>query len=147
MTAIEHSEMRFAKLFYVGTAALAGIVAIVLVGWGTGCRMDGCTTEETEAFRFWYWLAATPALCIVAAVLGYRSPRKAWVWGLLPLAAQWVWDVPGSSVGTGNMGPFAHVVVLVMYALSAIPSIIAAEIAAHVSRRKRMAGQPVTSSP
>jgi len=66
---------------------------------------------------------------------------------LLPLAAQWVWDVPGSSVGTGNMGPFAHLVVLVMYALSAIPSIIAAEIAAYVSRRKRMAGQPVTSSP
>ena len=139
--------MRFAKVFYVGTATLAGILAIVLVRRSTGCTVDVCTTAEMEAFRLWYWLAATPALCIVAAALGYRSPRKAWIWGLLPLAAQWLWDVPGSSVGTGNMGPVAHLVVLIMYALSAIPSVIAAEIAAYVSRRKRMAEQPVPSSP
>jgi len=66
------------------------------------------------------------------AVLGYISPSKAWIRGLLPWAAQWVWDVP-----------FAHVVVLVMYVLSAIPSVIAAESAAYVSRPKRMAERPV----
>jgi len=146
MTTIDHSEMRSAKVFYVGTAALAGIVAIVLVRRGTGCTVDVCTTAEMEPFRFWYWLVATPALCIVSAALGYRSPRRAWIWGLLPLAAQWLWDLPGSSVGAGNMGPFAHVVVLIMYVLSAIPSVIAAESAAYVSRRKRMAEQPAMSS-
>jgi hypothetical protein len=147
MTTTVRSGMRFTKVFYLATAALAGIVAIVLVRRGTACTVDVCTTASLEAFRVWYWLAAIPALCIVSAALGYLSPSKAWIWGLVPLAAQWVWDVPGSSVGTGNMGPFAHLVVLAMYALSAIPTIIAAEIAAHVSNRKRMTGRPLTSSP
>jgi hypothetical protein len=124
------------KCCTLGAGALAGVVALVLVRRNTGCTLDVCKTAGSlEAFQFWYWLAATPALCIVSAVLGYLSPSKAWIWGLVPLAAQWVWEVPGSSVGTGNLGPFAHVVVLAMYALSAIPSVIAAEIAAFLSRR------------
>ena len=139
MTTLVPLGMRFAKLLYFAAAALAGIAVLVLARRITGCGFDVCTTASLEAFRFWYWLAAIPALCVVAAVLGSLSPGKAWIWGLVPLAAQWIWDVAGSSVGTGNLGPFAHVVVVVMYTLSAIPGVIAAEIAAYVSRSKRTA--------
>jgi hypothetical protein len=147
MTTTVHAGMRFAKMLYLVAAALAGIVALDLVERNAGCTIDVCKTASLEAFRFWYWLAAVPALCIVSGVLGYLSPSKAWIWGLAPMAAQWVWEVPGSSVGNGNLGPFAYVVVLIGYALSAIPSIIVAEIAASVSRRRKMAERPATLSP
>ena len=137
MPAIIHSGMPFAKVLYLAMAALAGILAVVLVTLNTGCSIDDCIGASLEAYRIWYWLVAIPGLCIVSASLGYVSPRKAWIWGLAPLAAQWLWEVLGSTtVGTGNLGPFAHVVVLATYALSAIPGIIVAEIAAYVSKRK-----------
>src|SRR6267142_3139431 len=112
------------KVLLLGAAALAGIAALVLVERHTGCSSSSCAMAGAhEAFRFWYWLVAIPALCIMSGLLGYLSPGKAWIWGLTPLAAQWVWEELGSSIGTGNLGPFAHVVVLVAYALSTIPGV------------------------
>jgi hypothetical protein len=123
------------KVLLLGAAALAGIAALVLVERHTGCSSSSCKMAGSlEAFRFWYWLVAIPALCIMSGIFGYLSPGKAWIWGLTPLAAQWAWEVLGSSIGTGNLG--AHVVVLVQHALSAIPGVIVAEIGAYVSRRK-----------
>jgi hypothetical protein len=118
--------MRNALLF-IGTA-LVGAVAIALVVWNTG---------SPAAFRAWYWLAAIPALCIVSAVLGYWIPRHAWRWGMAPLLGQWLWEIlaSGTQIGTGSLGPFAHVVVFVGYALTAVLCIVAAEIAAFLSRR------------
>ena len=125
------------KVLLLGAAALAGIAALVLVERSTGCSSSSCTTAGAhDSFRFWYWLVAIPALCIMSGILGYLSPSKAWIWGLTPLAAQWAWEAVGSSIGTGNLGPFAHVVVLVQYTLSAIPGVLVAEIGAHISRRK-----------
>ena len=124
------------KLLLLAAAALAGIATFILVERHTGCFSISCATAGSlEAFRLWYWLAAIPVLCIMSGILGYLSPGKAWIWGLTPLLAQWAWEVPGSSIGTGNLGPFAHVVVLMQYALSAIPGAVVAEIGAYLSRR------------
>jgi len=114
-------------LLFIGMA-LAGVLAIALVAWNT---------DSLAAFRAWYWLAAIPAICIMSAVLGYRIPRHAWRWGVAPLLGQWLWEVlaSGAQIGTGNLGPFAQVVVFVAYALTAIPCIAAAEIGAFLSRR------------
>jgi len=111
-------------------AALAGLLAIIVVEHSTG---------SIEAFRLWYWLAAMPALCIVSAILGYANPHHAWRWGVIPLLAQWLWQLYGeeSQIGTGNLGPFAHVVIFAMYVLAAVPCVLAAEIAAYFARKHR----------
>jgi hypothetical protein len=90
-----------------------------------------------ESFRLTYWLVTIPSLCMVSAGLGYWIPRHAWRWGVAPLLGQWLWEilVEGSQIGSGNLGPFAHVVVFVSYALAAIPCIIAAEIGARQAAR------------
>jgi hypothetical protein len=120
--------MRNVLLFCV--AALIGVLAIVLVTWNTGLL---------EAFRFWYWLVAIPALCIVSAALGYWVPNHAWRWGVAPLFGQWLWELfSGSQIGAGNLGPFAHVIVVAMYALTAVPCVIAAEAAAYFGRKRTM---------
>lgn len=121
--------MRNVLLFCV--AALIGVLAIVLVTWNTG---------PLEAFRFWYWLVAIPALCIVSAALGYWVPNHAWRWGVAPLFGQGLWELfaSGSQIGAGNLGPFAHVIVFVMYALTAVPCVIAAEAAAYFGRKPAM---------
>jgi hypothetical protein len=124
--------MRNALLF-IGTA-LVGAMAIALVDRNTG---------SPAAFRAWYWLAAIPALCLVSAVLGYWIPQHAWRWGVAPLLGQWLWELlaSGTQTGTGNLGPFAHVVVFVGYALTAVFGIVAAEIAAFLSQRRARANR------
>jgi hypothetical protein len=111
-------------------AAVAGITSIALVAWGAGTSLP--------VFRFWYWLAAMPALCTLSAVLGYLVPTHAYRWGLAPILGQLLWQyyAEGSQIGVGNLGPFAHVVVLLTYALTAIPCVATAEIAAYLSRSR-----------
>ncbi|MEJ0075535.1 MAG: hypothetical protein WDO17_08820 [Alphaproteobacteria bacterium] len=95
------------------------------------------------SFQSWYWLVVMPGMCAVAAGLGFQFPRHAWRWGAALLFGQWIWVIftQGSQIGIGNLGPFAHVVVFAQYALSAIPCIIAAEIAAYWSRSRSAAAQ------
>jgi hypothetical protein len=96
-------------------------------------------TEGTGAsFRLWYWLLTIPCLAAISAAFGYYAPRHAWLWGAAPLLGQWLWVLVGQGpqIGAGNLGPFAHVVVFGQYALSAIPGVIAAEVAAYSSRSR-----------
>ena len=109
----------------LGTAALAGIVAFVLVKWLAPSR---------DAF-----VTAVPALYVMSAILGYVWPRKAWQWGLTPFLAQAIWGVlgPYSDVKWGNLGPLPYVIPFYGAALFAIPAIIAAEVAAYIARRRQ----------
>jgi hypothetical protein len=106
-------------------AAMMGLSTVAIPEW------------RGESFRLTYWLVTIPSLCTAAAGLGYWIPRHAWRWGVAPLLGQWLWEilVEGSQIGTGNLGPFAHLVVFVSYALAAIPCIIAAEIGARQATR------------
>ena len=114
-------------LLLLGSAALAGIVAFVLVKWIVFPRDDVTTL-----------LVTVPILCVVSAILGYVWPRKAWQWGLMPFLAQAIWLVMGpySNLKWGNLGPIPYVFPFYMAVLFAIPAMIAAEVAAYLARRR-----------
>jgi hypothetical protein len=114
------NALLFAFLAFVGIWQLAAFE-------GTG-----------QSFRLWYWLLTMPCLCVMSAAFAYHVPRQVWLWGVAPLLGQWLWVLvgQGAQIGAGNLGPFAHVVVFGQYALSAIPCVIAAEIAAYWSRSR-----------
>jgi len=113
-------------------AALAGLSTTLLLD----ARSSGLLRES-------YWTLIIPLFCILSATIGYSAPKRAWIAGVAPLFGQWLWQIiaHGDQIGIGNLGPFAHVVVLGQYALAAIPGVIAAEIAAYVSRRRSAAGK------
>jgi hypothetical protein len=113
----------------LGSAALAGTVAFVLVEWLVSPR-DVWNT---------FLITAVPALCVVSAILGYVWPRKAWQWGLTPFLALAIWQVlgPYSKVKWGNLGPISYVFPFYTAVLLAIPAIIAAEVAAYIARRRQ----------
>jgi len=113
----------------LGTAALAGTVASVLVEWLVSPR------DVWKTFL----VTAVPALCVVSAILGYVWPRKAWQWGLTPFLAQAIWQVlgPYANVKWGNLGPIPYVFPFYSAVLLAIPAIIAAEVAAFIARRRQ----------
>ena len=73
------------QVLLLGLAAATGIVAEVLVDWWTPAKTPG------EVYQIRYMLTALPALCALAAVLGYRWPHQAWQWGLAPFLATAVW--------------------------------------------------------
>jgi hypothetical protein len=123
------------QVLLLGIAAATGIIAEVLLGWWTPAKTPG------EVYQIRYVVTALPALCALAAVLGYLWPRKAWQWGLAPFLATAVWNVAGpyATVRWGNLGPIPYLFPFYIAALMAIPAIIAAELAAYVARRREKA--------
>ena len=130
------------QLLLLGIATAVGIVAEVLVDWWTPANAPG------EVYQIRYILTVLPALCALAAILGYLWPRKAWQWGLVPFLATAVWNVAGpySTVKWGNLGPIPYVFSFYVAAWAAIPAIIAAELAAYTARRRRHSQLQVLSS-
>jgi hypothetical protein len=123
------------QVLLLGIAAALGIVAEVLVDWWTPAKTPG------EVYQIRYMLTALPSLCALAAVLGYRWPRKAWQWGLMPFLATAVWNVAGpyATIRWGNLGPIPYLFPFYIAALAAIPAMTAAELAAYIARRRQKA--------
>ena len=120
------------QVLLLGIAVAMGIVAEVLVDWWTPANAPG------EVYQIKYILTALPAMCALAAILGYLWPRKAWQWGLAPFLATALWNVAGpySTVRWGNLGPIPYVFSFFAATGAAIPAIIAAELAAYTARRR-----------
>jgi hypothetical protein len=131
------------QLRLLGIAAAAGIVAQVVLDWWTPAN------ATAEVYQIRYVLTVLPALCALAAILGYLWPRKAWQWGLAPSLAAAVWNVAGpySTVKWGNLGPIAFVFPFYAAAAAAIPAITAAELAAYAARRRQRLGNDRRSGP
>jgi hypothetical protein len=123
------------QVLLLGIAAALGIIAEVLVDWWTPAKTPG------EVYQIRYMLTALPALCALAAVLGYRWPWKAWQWGLAPFLATAVWNVAGpyAAIQWGNLGPIPYLFPFYIAALAAIPAMTAAELAAYIARRRQKA--------
>jgi len=121
------------QLFLLGVAAAMGIAAKILVDWSLPANMPG------EVYQIRYILTALPTLCALAAILGYRWPRKAWQWGVAPFLATAIWNVAGpyATVRWGNLGPIPYVFPFYVAAWAAVPAIIAAELAAYIARRRQ----------
>jgi hypothetical protein len=114
------------QLLLLGIAALAGIVAPVLFDW----------RASQGAVQVIYLI---PALCVVAAILSYLWPWKAWQWGLMPFLADAIWYVlgPYSTVASGNLGPIPYIFPFFSAVLMAILPIGVAELAAYFTRRQQ----------
>ena len=121
------------QLLLQGIAAATGIAAQVLVDAWTPANAPG------ELYQIRYVLTALPALCALAAILGYLWPRKAWQWGLTPFLAGAMWNVAGpySTLRWGNLGPIPYLFSFYAAAGAAIPAITAAELAAFAARRRQ----------
>jgi hypothetical protein len=77
-----------------------------------------------------YFSIAMPVVCIVSMVLGFFEPRRAWRWGAVPLAGQFLWML--LTQGPGNLLPLG----IVVFGALSVPSIVAARIGAFVATRR-----------
>lgn len=76
-----------------------------------------------------YFSVGMPALCALAAVLGFIEPKRTWRWGIAPLAGQFVSML--LMVGPGSLLPLG----VIVFGVLSIPLIIAARLAAFVASR------------
>ena len=138
--------MSFA-IFVVATAALLALflpfkqVLLIVLAGAAGILTDvfgDWLIPAKGAYQLRYLQLALPLLCALAAVLGYLWPWKAWQWGLVPFLALAIWQVAGpyATVHWGNLGPIPFVFPFYTAVLTAIPAMIAAELAAYVSRQR-----------
>ncbi len=76
-----------------------------------------------------YWTTAYPGTIILAGILGYLVPHRAWRWGL---TAMWVQGVMAVLGGAGlNLFPLA----MIMLSILSIPPVVAALLGGWLRRR------------
>ena len=106
--------------------AIAIIVGSVL--WAATAALGGRAEPWDTPI---YWTAAYPLSIVVAAVLGYAFPRRAWRWGLTVTYTQVIVMVlGGAGIGLLPLG-------LVMLTVLSAPAVLAATIAASVALRPK----------
>ena len=78
-----------------------------------------------------YWTVTYPLAILLAGVLGYRAPRRAWRWGLVVMLVQ----APVlllTSGGSMNLLPLG----LALFAILSLPAIAAATFGAKIRGRR-----------
>jgi hypothetical protein len=112
-----------------GKAAPAYLAAAVggALLW-LAAALAGGKTEAWDSSL--YWVVAYPAAIVLAAVLGYWAPHRAWRWGLTIMLVQAV--VLTLSAADFTLLPLG----LILFAILALPPIGAAGLAARISRRR-----------
>lgn len=105
------------------TAVTAGVALELLVTASTGA------TEAWDVSAYWY--LGIPLIIGVSGLLGFISPRHAWLWGALPIPAQLF-----TMAIRNEPGPLMLVGLLIGAVLSA-PCIIAACIGARLQRARQ----------
>lgn len=109
-------------------AAACGAVIWILVALVSG---------EKEAWDSGlYFSVGIPAVCVVAAAFALLEPSRAWRWGVLPLAGQFVWML--LSQGPGNLLPLG----VVVFGVLSVPAIVAARIAASFATKRASRDKP-----
>jgi hypothetical protein len=81
-----------------------------------------------------YYTLGMPAVCAVAFGAGFFSPVRAWRWGVMPLAGQFVWMLLAQ--GVGNLLPLG----IIVFAVLSVPSILTANFGAFLGRKIRHRG-------
>lgn len=104
---------------------------IAALGGATLWLVTMAVSGRTEAWDSpLYWQAAYPLAIALSALLGYLEPERPWRWALAVMLVQPVVMVftSGGSFGLLPLG-------LILFAVLAIPTIIAALLAARLRRR------------
>ena len=117
---------------------LAGLAAI-LVGVGVWVLVEIATGVEAWDHRG-YWTVGYPAMILVSGILGFSSPRRFWLWGLLIIGAQALWSF-GDRFGQATLLPFT----LLLLGVMVLPCIVAAYFGAklRLRRSKSNSGQTI----
>ena len=76
-----------------------------------------------------YFSVGVPAVCLLAALLGFLEPKRTWRWGAAPLAGQFLAML--LMVGSGNLLPL----VIIVFGVLAIPPILLARMGAYLRNR------------
>ena len=76
-----------------------------------------------------YFSVGMPAVCLLAALLGFLEPKRTWRWGAAPLAGQFLAML--LMVGPGNLLPLG----LIVFGVLAIPPILVARLGAYLRNR------------
>jgi hypothetical protein len=78
-----------------------------------------------------YWTVTYPLAILLAGVLGYRAPRRAWHWGLAVMLVQApvLMLTPGSSMSPLPLG-------LTLFAILSLPAIAASTFGAKIRGRR-----------
>ena len=76
-----------------------------------------------------YFSIGMPAICLLAALLGFLEPKRTWRWGAAPLAGQFLAML--FMVGPGNLLPLG----LIVFGVLAIPPILLARLGAYLRNR------------
>jgi hypothetical protein len=77
-----------------------------------------------------YWIVVYPLALIACAVLGYKFPDRPWRWALVLFEAQFV-AMCVRNGELGNLWPLG----MAIFAVVALPGVLAGKIAAHLSQR------------
>jgi hypothetical protein len=101
----------------------------------TGAILWLATSSLTGRREAWdspqYWTVTYPLGIATSGLLGYLLPERAWRWGLVLMLAQAVTlTFAASSFGLLPLG-------LIMFGVLAVPSMIAARVAAGIRGRAR----------
>ena len=106
---------------------------LLLVAAGGGALIWAVIVAVTGKREAWdsslYFSVGVPAVCVLAATLGFVEPRKVWRWGVAPLAGQFVCML--LMVGPGSLLPLG----LIVFGVLSIPPAIAAWLGAVIARR------------
>jgi len=111
-------------------SARAAYLSAVLAGAGLWLATTALSGRREAWDSSLYWSAAYPLAIAAGGMLGYLAPDRPWRWGLVVMLAQAV-TLAGlaSSFGLLPLG-------LVMFAVLAVPPMIAARLAAGVRMRR-----------
>ncbi len=102
-------------------AAAGGALIWVLISTASGKR----EAWDSEL----YFSIGMPAVCLLAALLGFLEPKRTWRWGAAPLAGQFLAMLV--MVGPGNLLPLG----MIVFAVLAIPPILVARLGAYLRNR------------
>ncbi len=104
---------------------------IALLGGSALWVLTSLVSGRAEAWDApMYWSVTYPLALLLAGVLGYRAPRRAWRWGLAVILVQApvMLLTSGGSMGLLPLG-------LALFAILSLPAIAAAMIAAWMRNR------------
>jgi hypothetical protein len=114
-----------------------GVTVPVVVAISAGAVLWFAASVLTGRREPWdataYWTLVYPAGIVVAALLGYFFPKRAWRWPALLFASQFL-AMCVRNGELGNLWPLG----LVMFAILALPAVAAARIAARFGSRARL---------
>ena len=102
-------------------AAAGGALIWVLIATASG-KKEAWDSEL-------YFAVGMPAVCLLAALLGFLEPKRTWRWGAAPLAGQFLAML--LMVGPGNLLPLG----IIVFGVLAVPPILLARFAAYLRNR------------